>query len=146
MPDVDLSKLFAAATGDVSRRTELMLSAVGVDIVAWLREFVEATSPPVRKGEGDRKQRRGGWADVTGRLALAYEFEVVQSGPTEFTLIVSNPVEYAEHLEAREGLFVVSGAFDTDAAALFLQKRFAETFGVDVSFTSSGTGAGSAPG
>lgn len=130
--NVDLGAVFAQATAGAHVRAEQTLELVGVRLVTWLQAFLKESAPPVRAGEGERTRRRGWWADVTGQLALAYSWEVRQVGPTTWGLVIINSAEYAEALEAKEGYFVLSGAFDTGTAEELLRAAFQEVFGLDV--------------
>jgi hypothetical protein len=93
---------------ETDKRIELILQIVGANTVAYLRSLTTVRRPPVRKGEGERWAHPGGWADISSNLANAYAFEVRQSG-AGWELVLSNHMEYAAYLEAKDGYFVLSG-------------------------------------
>ena len=61
--------------------------------------------------ETGRPAHPGHWADVRGTLALGYQWSVDPVGSGAI-LTLSNPVEYAAALEARDGYFVLGGVMD----------------------------------
>lgn len=129
---IDLSKVFASAKNGAGTRAEYTLELVGTRVVNYLRSLTESMRPPVRSGEGPRQAHPGGWADVSGQLAISYHYEVRRLGPTTFELILSNNAEYAEALEARDGYFVIAGVFDSGLIYEMLQDAFTEVFGNDL--------------
>jgi hypothetical protein len=88
-----------------------ILNHVGIKTIAYLRELINETRPPIRAGEPARQARQGHWADNTGNLARAYAWEL-DEGPSSITLVLSNSMEYAAALDAKEGFFVLRGVAD----------------------------------
>ncbi|MDX1546649.1 MAG: hypothetical protein R3247_06660 [Rhodothermales bacterium] len=123
-------------------RVEAMLEAVGAELTNWLRSLtgemrpppgarlvvssagsVYTYVPPKGRAEGPRQAHPGGWADVTGQLALGYKHEVLRETSSLWALALFNVTEYAEALEAREGYFVLSGIFTTGMGERVLLKH-----------------------
>lgn len=84
---------------------------VGRETIAFLRSKTGDTRPPTRAGQPSRRAHPGGWADVTGNLALAYDFELLEE-PDGWLIHFRNGMEYAAILEARDGFFVLRGVTD----------------------------------
>jgi hypothetical protein len=84
---------------------------VGHETIAFLRSKTGETQPPLRAGQPSRRAHPGGWADVSGNLALAYEFEILEE-PDGWLVHFRNGMEYAAILEARDGYFVLRGVTD----------------------------------
>ncbi len=154
--EADARRLFAAIAADVPRRAEIVLQAVGEELIAWATEVLPKAAPPVGsrlltnaagaaytyvppqgRREGPREQRQGGWADVSGQLALAYRYEVRVLSATLFELVLVNDAEYAVHLERRDGFWVLSGVLESGKASDVLSRRFAEVFGGDWPFNAA---------
>jgi hypothetical protein len=92
-------------------KIRLVLESVGAETIAHLKSITDERRPPARGTLGERFAHPGHWADVTGVLANSYGWEIQ---PTEngWRLILSNTAEYAIHLEARHGFFVLTGVAD----------------------------------
>jgi hypothetical protein len=96
---------------DQRRKLEKVMQYIGIKTIAYLRELINETRPPIRKGEPARRARQGHWADNTGNLARAYSWDVaVHSDGVTLTLM--NNMEYAAALDAKEGFFVLRGVTD----------------------------------
>ena len=63
------------------------------------------------KNEGDRDTHPGGWADITGNLAAAYDHNVDTAGASLLELVLVNNMEYAAYLE-RQGYWILRGLFE----------------------------------
>lgn len=132
--DLEFSpEMFQGLEGSAAEKATMILEAVGIQTVAFLRSLTEKMQPAVggeqlvefttadgrqvsfTAYEGSDEQERaahpGGWADVSGDLARAYAWTVTkeQGGST---LTLSNHMEYAAALEARDGYFVLKGVMD----------------------------------
>lgn len=108
-----LTEMLERVKGDTLKRVQRTMQVVGVETVTYLRSLTKTMRPPVRPGEGPRRAHPGGWADVTGNLANAYEWEVdVDAGAGIVTLVLKNGMEYAAYLDARDGYFVLRGVAD----------------------------------
>lgn len=129
--EIDLSKIFSAAGNGAATRAEYTLELVGIRVTNYLRSLTETMRPPVKADEGPRQAHPGGWADVSGQLALSYHYDVRRLGATAFELTISNNAEYAEHLENRDGYFVIAGVFDSGLIYEMLEAAFTEVFGPD---------------
>jgi hypothetical protein len=75
----------------------LVLEQVGKETVAYLK--------------GLTKEERG-WASITGHLAASYQAPVVTKIKDGWRLTLANTAYYAVFLEARDGMFVLSGVTD----------------------------------
>ena len=104
----DLTASIARMRWSTEDKIFRVLQMVGINTIAYLRSFTARRSPPVRRGEGSRAQHPGGWADVTSNLANAYTWKVTRDEGGA-TLVLSNSMEYAAYLEARDGFFVLRG-------------------------------------
>lgn len=129
--EIDLSKIFDAAENGAATKAHYTLELVGIQVVNYLRSLTDSMRPPVKADEGPRQAHPGGWADVSGQLALSYHYDVRRLGPTTFELTISNNAEYAEALEARDGYFVISGVFDSGLIYEMLEAAFTDVFGPD---------------
>lgn len=97
--------------------------AIGFASVNWFRELIAKRQPPIKKGQGPRQARQGGWADRTSNLANAYASEVKPT-PTGAQITLSNSMRYASYLEAKSDYFVVMGIIDPKRSPLdeFMQE------------------------
>lgn len=83
----------------------------------WLNTVPEigpVQATPARRTLGDGRPRQahpGHWSDITGDLARAYAWDVAADG-TGATLTLQNTMEYAVHLEKRDGYFVLGGIME----------------------------------
>lgn len=118
-PEIDFAALeesfleeLAAVKMDEMQKMRNALEMIGRDVVAFLRSTTSTTRPAARAGEPRRKAHPGGWADVTGNLANAYAFEIIQDG-SGFVLRFENSMEYAATLEERDGYYVLSGVTES---------------------------------
>jgi len=84
---------------------------VGRETIAFLRSNTGEMRPPSRAGQPSRRAHPGGWADITGNLALAYDFEIVEEADG-WLIHFRNGMEYAAMLEARDGYFVLRNVTD----------------------------------
>lgn len=136
---------------DMDQRMKLamMLVTVGHETVAYLRSLTPHMRPPARTGEGERAAHPGGWADITGQLALSYRFEVwVGSSrlvyldeyetrgsipatlpPGRVKLVMLNDAEYAADMEERDGYWVLSGVTAPGAPLEKAVRQAAERLG-----------------
>lgn len=124
---------FLALEMDVAEKVERMLHVTGQEAVAFLRSLTNKMQPPVGAGEAWRRAHPGGWADVTGALALGYGYEVLVFGnlsaPEGWGLLMKNTMEYAVYLEDRNGYWVLSGITDPGAPLEVALRRAAEALG-----------------
>jgi hypothetical protein len=102
---------------DAAEKMALVAEAIGVETIAYFRSLTNEMRPPARvpgtkATTGVRRAHPGHWADVTGQLAASYDHEVERVGKAEVVLSLKNYAEYAAHLEARDGFFVLSGVTD----------------------------------
>lgn len=93
----------------------LVAGAVGQQTVANLRAFTDEFAPPIRRGDPPRRRHWGYWADRKGQLAAGYAARVEIHPPNSVAIVLENPVEYAEALEARDGYKVLDGVADRGA-------------------------------
>jgi hypothetical protein len=97
---------------DEKQKLILILQMVGMQTIAYLRSLTSEMRPPGRKPSGIktgvRRAHPGHWADLSGQLANAYSWEVIDRG-NEVVLVLRNSAEYAMWLELRDGFFVLSG-------------------------------------
>lgn len=103
--EVDTSELrhtLERARQEKDRRMREIIERVGERTVEYLRSYTHELRP------GRRPAHPGGWADITGRLAASYGFEVRRAGP-RWELAILNTAPYAPRLEARDAFFVVRG-------------------------------------
>jgi hypothetical protein len=121
---------------DVGEKVERLFHVTGAEAVAFLRSLTSKLQPPVGAGEAWRRAHPGGWADVTGALALAYGYEVIvygsPSAPTAWGLLMTNTMEYAVYLEDRNGYWVLSGITDPGAPLDRALRSAAEALGFKV--------------
>jgi phage gpG-like protein len=108
-PVIGLAEALQTIEQDASRKIELVLRQTGILTIQYLRSLTNETRPPWRKGEGPRRAHPGHWADITGRLANGYAWDVGPSDDGGWALLLSNDTEYAAALEARDGFFVLKG-------------------------------------
>lgn len=85
------------------------IDRMGIRIVAWLRRLTAELRPPARRGEPSRYAHPGHWADVTGALALGYQYGVGIGSHGGVDLVLLNVEEHAQYLEDRHGYWVLSG-------------------------------------
>lgn len=52
------------------------LDAAGYQYIDFLRTLTSKMRPPVKLGEGMRRAYPGGWSDVSGALALAFQHSI----------------------------------------------------------------------
>jgi hypothetical protein len=97
-----------AAQIDQMTKARGLLDRAGFETVAMLRRLIGVMRPPAHAGGGMRQARLGGWADVTGNLAASYGHDV-NHGADSVELELRNTMEYARHLDQRDGYFVLSG-------------------------------------
>lgn len=93
---------------DTHQKIRHVLEAIGTETIAFLRSLTENMADPIRPGEGQRRKHPGNWADITGNLANAYAHRVVEI-VGGWSLELSNSMDYAVYLEARDGMFVLKG-------------------------------------
>lgn len=125
----------------VGERLVLLGELIGLEVISYLRSLTTNSRPPVRKGEPSRRAHPGGWADITGTLALGYRFEVLADGKkvrwstaqapgddpgrinvlraslpdapiSTVEIVFINGTEYAAALESHDGYWVLSGIED----------------------------------
>lgn len=108
-----IAREIAALHVDTTEKIRLVLEAIGVETIAYLRSLTAELRPPVHRGGPNRHAHPGHWADVTGNLANAYGYavHVVADGAV---LVLRNTMEYAAALEAKEGYFVLKGVTERD--------------------------------
>jgi hypothetical protein len=92
--------------------------------IEWALELTGGIKPGVRAGDGPRTAHRGEWADITSNLANGYTSDVQRLSSSEWLAWVGNWMEYAEHLENRQGFWVISGIYESE----FFQNTFQDTF------------------
>ena len=113
-------------------KAALLLELVGPQVVAYLRSLTDGNTSLLRhRGKQERtvvfnardggqvsfqayrqtRRHPGGWGDITGALANAYAWKVERTSDGAM-LTFENNMEYAVHLEARDGYFVLSGITD----------------------------------
>lgn len=101
-----------AAVANIEVKTKanavVLAQMVGIEVTNYLRSLTAKTRPPARAGEGNRFAHPGGWADVRGTLANAYEWSVTPTA-TGARLRLSNSMSYAIFLELKDGYYVLSG-------------------------------------
>lgn len=103
----------AALEADAGQKIRAILEYIGIQTVAYLRSLTDKVAPPIRRGDPPRRRHPGYWADRSGALAAAYAAPRVDSvGLGSWRLELSNSMEYAAALEARDGYFVLSGVAD----------------------------------
>lgn len=102
----------AALRVSIQERVALVFEAVGAETIAYLRSLTDEMRPPIRRGGTPRRAHPGHWADVTSQLANSYGYEVEVLGDGGVRLVLRNGAEYAGHLEARDGFWVLSGVAD----------------------------------
>jgi hypothetical protein len=107
----DVQKAVADLKVSIEEKARLVLEAVGVEVIAYLKSITDERRPPARGGLAERFAHPGHWADVTGILANSYGWEIVKI-PGGWRLVLYNTAEYAIHLEHKEGFFVLSGVAD----------------------------------
>jgi hypothetical protein len=108
MDDESLRKALDLAGRQMLDAAPVILDAVGAETVAFLRSLTSEMQPPAKPGEPARAAHPGGWADITGQLANAYAWDVSTDGDG-VRLVLSNNMEYAAALDAKDGYFVLSG-------------------------------------
>ncbi len=96
---------------DVTLKIRQLMEYIGTETVAYLRSYTALMAPPIRPGDPERRRHPGYWSDRSGALAGAYDHEVSQSA-RGWTLTLTNSMEYAATLEARDGYYVLSGVAD----------------------------------
>ena len=96
---------------DAETKIRKVMHLIGIRTIEYLRDLIDETQPPIRPGEPARQARRGHWADNTGNLARAYDYEVSELAGA-ITLTLSNHMEYAAALDTKEGYFVLRGVTD----------------------------------
>lgn len=84
----------------------------------WLRSKTSKTVPGVKKSEGPRFTRPGGWADITGQLANSYSFGINETG-SGLEVEFSNNKEYSKPLDEKPGFWVLSGLLSEQAGSPF---------------------------
>lgn len=82
----DFLEAMDATEEHAQRNVLLLMEAIGLRTIAYLRSHTSTLRPPARASRGRRagsKMRRahpGGWADVTSQLANSYGFEIRAAG------------------------------------------------------------------
>ena len=107
----DWQKAIQALAVEAEEKVRLVIEAVAIETIAYLKSHTEELRPPARGGLSARFAHPGHWADVTGILANSYGWEISRI-PGGWRLTLVNTAEYAIHLEARDGFFVLSGVAD----------------------------------
>ena len=131
MEDAEFLRELDELEMEVVQKLLHVFDQVGWETISFLRSLTGDVRPPVRPGEPFRRAHPGGWADVTSNLANAYRFELWAGGhkvrwstegpqPTlegriprtlpraaEIRLGFFNGMEYAAHLEIRDGYWVI---------------------------------------
>lgn len=91
------------------------------EAVDQIKGYTSQTSPPVRSGEGRRRQHPGGWADVTTNLrnSIGHDLNVstgrievvigVGVGKGMLGVSVDDVLEYAVHVDNMQGINVLGG-------------------------------------
>jgi hypothetical protein len=132
----DWQKAIADLRIDVEAKAGLVIQAVAVDTIAYLKSHTEERRPPVRMGGPDRMAHPGHWADVMGILANSYGWEVVKI-PGGWRLVLSNTAAHAIYLEQRDGFFVLAGVAEpggpVEGALVEVVGRIAPEMRVEVS-------------
>ena len=114
----------------------------GMHLVKELHDVIELTlhealeyaksytseTVPHPKG-GSRKLHPGGWGDVTNNLRNSMQVEVKVGSKMQISGKLFTIMEYAEELEAREGLEVFGGFDKTAREAL---RKYAKRYGLRV--------------
>jgi len=106
-----LTETLKEIEADISVKLRKVADFVGIRTIELLRSYINETRPPVRPGEPARKARYGHWADNSGNLARAYDYNVEQT-PNSITIVFSNSMDYAAALDVKEGFFVLRGVAD----------------------------------
>lgn len=107
----DWQKAIQGLAVETEQKIRLVMEAVAVETIAYLKSHTAERRPPARRGGPLRPAHPGHWADVTGQLVNSYAWEVNPiDGGTR--LVLRNDAEYAVYLEARDGFFVLSGVTD----------------------------------
>lgn len=98
---------------DTGTKVRRAVQVVAIDTVAFLRSHTEQIRPPARnpftgKKTGPRPAHPGRWADITGDLARAFKGEAVRLFEPRaiVALLLTNIMEYAEHLEGKHGYWI----------------------------------------
>ena len=86
-----------------------LAESVAETVVNHARSLTSETTPGVKAGEGSRRLHPGGWADITGNLANSIKSSIDWQGLT-VTATIEAGMEYAEYLDALEGIDVLGGA------------------------------------
>lgn len=125
--------------GSTMQKAVRISQVVGIETVMYLRSLTDVMRPPVRKGEGPRQAHPGGWADVTGNLANAYGAEV-QSFGDEVVLLLTNTMEYAAYLEARDAYYVLEGVAADGGPVQQLMERIVARVAPEIQVVHGGVG------
>ena len=96
------------------------------EALEFAKSYTNETVPDPRGGT--RKLHPGGWGDITTNLRNSMQAQVKVSG-LRITGTLSTILDYAEELEAREGIEVFGG-FDRSAQQAL--RRHATQFGLEV--------------
>lgn len=124
LENADVRDFIKSIEAETSEVVQMILQAVGQDVVQFLRSYTNLRRPPryerkfmldkdsVRRpvtGDQSRPAHPGGWADVTNELAKGYRYKVELVG-SDWRLWITNITGHAVYVEAMDGYFVVSGA------------------------------------
>lgn len=93
---------------ELDQKIRMLLEAIAIETIAYLRSLTTEMRPPAKPGEPSRFAHPGGWADVTGQLANSYGWAVRKAG-IAWELELRNDAGHAIYLEEREGYFVLRG-------------------------------------
>lgn len=104
----DFGPALAALKVSTKEKSRLLLQAIGIEVIAYLRSLTAELRSPASGRSNMRQAHPGHWADITGQLAGSYSWQVVDMG-LGVALVLRNTAEYAIWLELREGFFVLRG-------------------------------------
>jgi len=84
----------------------------------FAKTFTGGSRPPAKKGEGLRKERRGGWSDVTGNLINSFAASYPVRKGSSIMADIFTDRDYADKLDGRAradgGMYYVLTGLDED--------------------------------
>ena len=101
---------------DRLERGKRVVKLTATEVVNHATSLTGETRPPAKSGEGQRKAHPGGWADITGNLAISIQVGDITVTRTKVKASfgveaeASAVMEYAEVLDQRDGIDVLGGA------------------------------------
>jgi len=101
---------------DRLERGKRVVKLTATEVVNHATSLTGETRPPAKSGEGPRKAHPGGWADITGNLAISIQVGDITVTRTKVKASfgvkaeASAVMEYAEVLDQRDGIDVLGGA------------------------------------